>query len=582
MNKKGFTLVEMLGVIVILAIVMLIAIPNITGVIERSKKDGYINDAKKMVYLVKSEIKKGSINKPASGETVKVSLKDLLTNEVEKDKDGYIYDLEDSYVYITREEGEIKYYVQLVADKTEGKKENYRGILLLNVDELSEENKYAKYYENISVIEDITPQELDDSTRYEVGIAANNVETAASTVLIIYGSTADITIKPKTGYYLSKVTCSNGYTTNAKTGTSEIGTQTVTIANNNSNKPSTCTFTGSKISYTASIEVEDTTSSKDSVTLKYKGSASLDIEPDDGYYLSSVECSNGYSVNAVTGIKAQTRQTVTITHTGEAMSGTCKFESWPAYPRVSGTSNVWTSGSRTITMVNPTPASRVTRYEYYISNEKEELDQATVPTGSFTGGSIVISDTGKYIYFRVIYATGVISDWTDAGNLYIDREVLNPPTVVGGGTTLALSRTFILTNPTTTSGISKYEYYVSNSNTKPAANVSVTASLTSPSMTVTTKGTYIFFRVINQAGVVSDWTEAKNLYVDPTEYKIINRAEQQTDRDNQFGARRNSPARRNHTHLRPTCSISALPSGAGTATAGMRLCTGSLPDYTAR
>ena len=36
MNKRGFILIELLGVIVILSIIMVIAIPNITSTLERS------------------------------------------------------------------------------------------------------------------------------------------------------------------------------------------------------------------------------------------------------------------------------------------------------------------------------------------------------------------------------------------------------------------------------------------------------------------------------------------------------------------------------------------------------------------
>ena len=41
LNRKGFTLVEVLAVIVILAVIMAIAIPNITSLIEKNKQDNY-------------------------------------------------------------------------------------------------------------------------------------------------------------------------------------------------------------------------------------------------------------------------------------------------------------------------------------------------------------------------------------------------------------------------------------------------------------------------------------------------------------------------------------------------------------
>lgn len=46
MNTKGFTLVELLAVIVILAIILLIAVPNVMGIIEKAKKDAFCSTAK--------------------------------------------------------------------------------------------------------------------------------------------------------------------------------------------------------------------------------------------------------------------------------------------------------------------------------------------------------------------------------------------------------------------------------------------------------------------------------------------------------------------------------------------------------
>ncbi len=56
MNKKGFTLTELLSVISLLAIISLIAIPNIVNLVEGVKNDNMVNDAKKLVTLARTEV----------------------------------------------------------------------------------------------------------------------------------------------------------------------------------------------------------------------------------------------------------------------------------------------------------------------------------------------------------------------------------------------------------------------------------------------------------------------------------------------------------------------------------------------
>ena len=144
MKEKGFTLVELLGVIIILSIIMLIAIPNVASMVERSKRDTYMADAKKLVSLTEYEIKKGNVSRPATGELVKVTLGDLSTTDVEKDSDGNAYDLNDSYVALVRKDGYVLYYVQLIARNSNGR---ISGISLTNSENLEADNRYD-YYDN--------------------------------------------------------------------------------------------------------------------------------------------------------------------------------------------------------------------------------------------------------------------------------------------------------------------------------------------------------------------------------------------------------------------------------------------------
>lgn len=154
MNKKGFTLIELLGVIIILSIIMVIAIPNVTSVLEKNKRETYITDAKKFITQVKTEISNNSIEKPSSTDVVKVKLSYIGTNDVSSDSDGNKYDTENSFVVVVRNtSGYLGYYVNLVAKVDD----EYRGIKLASEDELSSDeklklvNKDANYGINLTL-----------------------------------------------------------------------------------------------------------------------------------------------------------------------------------------------------------------------------------------------------------------------------------------------------------------------------------------------------------------------------------------------------------------------------------------------
>lgn len=58
-NRKGFTLIELIAVVVIMAIIALLATPNIISLLEKGKKEQFVADAKEFVskatYMYKSE-----------------------------------------------------------------------------------------------------------------------------------------------------------------------------------------------------------------------------------------------------------------------------------------------------------------------------------------------------------------------------------------------------------------------------------------------------------------------------------------------------------------------------------------------
>ena len=59
MNKKGFNLIELIAVVVIMSIIAIIATPNIINMIDKGKKDQYITNAKEFIskatYMYKQD-----------------------------------------------------------------------------------------------------------------------------------------------------------------------------------------------------------------------------------------------------------------------------------------------------------------------------------------------------------------------------------------------------------------------------------------------------------------------------------------------------------------------------------------------
>lgn len=55
-SKKGFTLVELIVIIVIIGVILVFTLPNITSVLERNKKEQMIADAKDMVDKAKNKM----------------------------------------------------------------------------------------------------------------------------------------------------------------------------------------------------------------------------------------------------------------------------------------------------------------------------------------------------------------------------------------------------------------------------------------------------------------------------------------------------------------------------------------------
>jgi len=134
-DERGLTLIELLVVVVILGIIAAIAVVAIGGLIENSRKDAVVSDAKQLVAAAKLYT---SSNPIQPGESVKLGIKDNNDDIVAKAAAGaapredslakYIDEMKDSlnsdddykssYVIVKEVQGKYTYSVTLLSDKS--------------------------------------------------------------------------------------------------------------------------------------------------------------------------------------------------------------------------------------------------------------------------------------------------------------------------------------------------------------------------------------------------------------------------------------------------------------------------------
>lgn len=137
MNRKAFTMIEIIFVIVIIGSILLFAIPGVTKMIENSKKDTMIIDAKDMVQKAKIYIMAGKAKYPTYN-SLTLTLNQIDSRKEIKDSPfGGSYKREESFVKIKKQNSEYVFTVTLIDEK---------GNKIKNVDsnELNGDDRYTK------------------------------------------------------------------------------------------------------------------------------------------------------------------------------------------------------------------------------------------------------------------------------------------------------------------------------------------------------------------------------------------------------------------------------------------------------
>ena len=130
MNRKGFTLVELIAMLVVIGILMLIAVPNISGILKKNRENISVEDINKMVGNTKTKIETGKAKYPkVNGQCAVLSLQFIdNNNDIKSGVNGGLYDKTESFILVKKEQinattasNQFKYYVRLVekdGDKT--------------------------------------------------------------------------------------------------------------------------------------------------------------------------------------------------------------------------------------------------------------------------------------------------------------------------------------------------------------------------------------------------------------------------------------------------------------------------------
>lgn len=121
-NNKGFTLVELLAMLIVLGVLIGISVPNITGILNQQKETAFVDEASKLISSAQMAVStKKEIKRPLDGNCIIITMDYLdKAKEMKKSADGGEYIRGESMVVVSRTGAKIEYTVRLVEKTTSG------------------------------------------------------------------------------------------------------------------------------------------------------------------------------------------------------------------------------------------------------------------------------------------------------------------------------------------------------------------------------------------------------------------------------------------------------------------------------
>lgn len=115
-NNKGFTLVEIIGVVVIIGVVMLIAIPAVSEYMISSRKSSYISNVRAFVETIRGEYQMKNFGTFLyDDEIMLVPIEAISLDSGDTTETPFgTYDYEKSYIAIVPERNTYQYYAYIL------------------------------------------------------------------------------------------------------------------------------------------------------------------------------------------------------------------------------------------------------------------------------------------------------------------------------------------------------------------------------------------------------------------------------------------------------------------------------------